>query len=352
MFFKHPQRPITDRSRVARTAVALVAAAGLALSITSCTAGGGQTETDNAAANSGSADGVTIAVMGGMTSDPFWSIVKAGAEAAAESVRAAGGDVTFVAMPDYKNFNPDAAKLVGNILAQKPSAAVIPDWAPDAQNPNIQALTDADIPVVLYNNGVDQVETVGALSFVGSDNREAGAAAGEQFVEAGAKHALCINIFPGQAIGEMYCGGFKEAVEAGGAMASELGLPSTQYGDPTAITQAIKAALQNDPTIDALHTISAPDATNAAAAVEQAGLTGKILIGGQDYDKAALERITDGSQLFAIDQQGYAQGYYAVSQAFQYAAYGIEMPSMATGPVVIDESNAATVAEAVNQGVR
>ena len=45
--------------------------------------------------------------------------------------------------------------------------------------------------------------------------------------------------------------------------------------------------------------------------------------------------------MFAIDQQGYAQGYYATSYAFQRAAYAISLPvkELLSGPSLIDMTN-------------
>jgi simple sugar transport system substrate-binding protein len=343
-------------NRLVRSRVGLAAFAGaaaLALTLAGCTAGGGSSsggKADSSGAKGG--EGITIAVMGGATSDSFWSTVKNGGLAAAAGIEKAGGEVKFIAMPNYNNFNPDAAKLVSNILAMKPDAAVIPDWAPEAQNGNIKALTDAGVAVFLYNNGSDQVEKVGAKGYIGSDNTASGKAAGEGLAKAGSKHPICINTLPGTVTGEQYCDGLKQGAEKGGAAAEVLSLPSSQFGDPSAVTQAIKGALLKDPSIDGVFTVNTQDATSAVGAIKQAGLEGKVHVAGQNFDAAALKRIADGTQTLAIDQQGFAQGYYAVSAAYQYVAYGIEMPDQATGPTVIDKSNLELVQKGVKLGVR
>lgn len=338
-----------------KTTTAAAAIATLALVAAGCgSSGSGNTNTSPTSGSSaaGGGKGINIAVMGGAASDPFWSTVKNGAEAAALAVNKAGGKVTFVAMPNYNNFNSDAAKLVANILAMKPSAAIIPDWAPEAQNANIKALTAAGIPVFIYNTGADQVKTVGAISYVGSDNTASGKAAGIGLAEAGAKHVLCINTLPGTTTGQQFCNGLKEGATASGAKESELDLPSSQFGDPTAVAQAIKGALLKDPSIDGVFTVDAGDATSAANAISQANLTGKVKLASQNFDSAGLSRIEKGTETLAIDQQGYAQGYYAVSVAFQYVAYGIMMQNIPTGPSVINKSNVKLVIAGQKLGVR
>ena len=139
-----------------------------------------------------------------------------------------------------------------------------------------------------------------------------------------------------------------------GASASALNLPSSQFGDPSAVTQAIKGALIDDPTIDALITIGTTDADSAAGAIEQAGSGGKVLLGTFDVSQASLDRIKGGTQLFSIDQQPFAQGYYAVSNAFQLAAYGIYLPEspLLTGPALITEDNVDLAIEGTKLGVR
>ncbi len=63
------------------------------------------------------ADGAKIFVIGGKADDPFWSIVKRGAEDAGKLVSAEGGSVTWLAPRTYDNLGPDAAKLIQTALS-------------------------------------------------------------------------------------------------------------------------------------------------------------------------------------------------------------------------------------------
>lgn len=343
----------TPKRRVAALA-AIISIAAVGLAVSGCTAGGSTTAENTAGGGSGGGEGINIAIMGGAPDDPFWSTVKRGAESAAEAVEAAGGKVTFVSMPNYDNFNADAAKLVANMEAMDPSAVIVPNWSPEAQNENIQAISDAGVPVIIYNAGQGSVEDVGARIYIGSDDHLAGVAGGEQFADEGAKNIVCVNTLPGTTNSEARCAGVIEGAESGGATASALNLPSSQFGDPSAVTQAIKGALLDDPTIDALITIGTTDADSAAAAIEQAGSADKVQLGTFDVSEASLDRIKEGTQLFSIDQQPFAQGYYAVSNAFQLAAYGIYLPQspLLTGPALITADNVDLAIEGTRLGVR
>lgn len=335
-------------------ATALITTAIVGIALTGCTAANTANTDSTSDTGDGSGKGINIAIMGGAPDDPFWSTVKRGAESAAKAVEAAGGTVTFVSMPNYDNFNADAAKLVKNMQAMKPSAVVIPNWSPESQNENITAISSAGIPVIIYNSGFTTVEEVGAQIYIGSDDKIAGVAGGEAFAESGATNVVCVNTLPGNTNQEARCAGVIEGAESGGAKASSLNLPSSQFGDPSAVTQAIKGALLNDPTIDALITIGTTDADSAAGAIEQAGSAGKVQLGTFDVSEASLERIAGDTQLFSIDQQPFAQGYYAVSNAFQLAAYGIYLPSspLLTGPALITADNVDLAIRGTELGVR
>ena len=81
----------------------------------------------------------------------------------------------------------------------------------------------------------------------------------------------------------------------------------------TAVAEAIKATLLQDPTIDGVVTISAGDADSAANGTQQAGRNAKVKLGSFDINETGLDRSKEGSQLFAIDQQPWLQGFLAVS---------------------------------------
>lgn len=336
------------------TAPVIVAAAVVSLVLAGCAAAGPASNSEGSTEGNGAASDINVVIMGGAPDDPFWSTVKRGAESAAEAVEAAGGTVTFVSMPNYDNFNADAAKLVASMAAMEPSAVIVPNWSPDAQNENITAISSAGIPVIIYNSGFTTVEEVGAEIYIGSDDKIAGVAGGEAFAESGATNVICVNTLPGNTNQEARCAGVIEGAESGGAQASSLNLPSSQFGDPSAVTQAIKGALLQDPTIDAIITIGTTDADSAAGAIEQAGVAGEVLLGTFDVSTASLDRIKSGSQLFSIDQQPFAQGYYAVSHAFQLAAYGIYLPQspLLTGPALITADNVDLAINGTELGVR
>ena len=160
-------------------------------------------------------DGAKIFVVGGKPDDPFWSIVKRGAEDAGKVVEAQGGSVTWLGPQNYDNLGPDAAELIRQAIDQKADAIVGPDWVPEAMDPAFKAVVDAGIPLVIYNaGGIEAADRLGAMNYVGAVDYKSGYAGGEYLGKAGKKKGVCVNTLPGAANIEAFCRGFKDGITA------------------------------------------------------------------------------------------------------------------------------------------
>jgi simple sugar transport system substrate-binding protein len=296
------------------------------------------------------ADGAKIAVVGGKTDDPFFAKVKKGIDDGAMVVKAHGGSVTYLQLQTYDNIGGDAANLVRTAISQKASIIAVPDWVAGSEDEAIKAAQAAGIPVILFNSGGgDKAKELGAINFVGNEEYPAGLAGGAYFAAHGAKNVICVNTVPGAQNLEDRCKGISEGISKAGGKSKQLPLPASSFGNPTAVAEAIKANLLKDKSIDGLVTISASDADSAATGIEQAGLTGKVKLGSFDMNETCLDRIKAGTQLYAIDQQPWLQGFLAVTLADGFVNYGLKLASapILTGPGIVDASTIdATVAGA------
>jgi simple sugar transport system substrate-binding protein len=296
-----------------------------------------------------------IAVIGGSNDDAFWNIIKKGIDDATPAVEANGGKVTYLRLVNYDNFAPDVVQLIRTAISMEVDGLVIPNWVPEAEDPAIKDAMAAGIKVILMNaGGADKAKELGAINYVGSDEYVAGVAGGEYFGDAGQKNVLCINTLPGTANIEARCKGVIDGITGKGGKGAQLPLPSTSFGDATAVAEAIKAELLKDETIDGVITISAGDADSAAIAVEQAGKTGATKLGSFDMNQAGLDRIKAGTQAFAIDQQPYLQSYLAVSLLAAHVDFGTDLPvfPVLTGPGIVDASNIEATLAGVKLGAR
>jgi simple sugar transport system substrate-binding protein len=296
-----------------------------------------------------------IFVIGGKPDDPFWSIVKRGAEDAGKVAEAQGGKVTWLGPQNYDNLGVDAAELIRQAIDQHADAIVGPDWVPEAMDPAFKAVVDAHIPLVIYNaGGLAAADRLGALNYVGSDDYKGGVAGGEYLAKAGYKNGVCINTLPGAANIEAYCKGFADGEAKGGGKAEALPLPATSFGSATAVAQAVKAYLLQHPDVDAVFTIGNVDANSAMNGITQSGKMGKVHLCGINFDETILNNVKAGKQDCAIDQQGYLQGYLAVSILNSNANYGMTVPTreILTGPGVVDKTNVDATLAGVKSGTR
>lgn len=296
-----------------------------------------------------------IAIIGGMNSDQFWNKVKKGVDDARLVVEANGGQVNYLRMQSYDNFAADAAEIIRVAISQNPDGIAVPNWVSESQDPAIKEAIAAGIKVILFNAGtVEKANELGAINYIGTDEYIAGRAGGDQLVKLGAAKGVCINTLPGTANIEARCKGMIDAMTDAGASAEQLPLPSTAFGDPAAIAEAVKAYLLRNPGVTGALTIGAGEADASVIGIQQAGLSGAVKLGSFDFNQATLSRIKAGEQAFAIDQQPYLQALLAVTLLASHIDFGTDLPTVPilTGPGIIDASNVDATIVGVQLGAR
>jgi simple sugar transport system substrate-binding protein len=320
----------THRTRRARL---LAVAAAVTLAATACS-GGGRQQTEESAAGGGNApgsSGYTVAFITHETpGDTFWDKIKSGATQAAKDT-----GVTL----KYSN-DPDAGKqaqLIQSAVDSKVSGIATTLVTPNALAGAVRSATDAKIPVIGLNSGIDQYKDLGALMYFGSDENLAGQTAGQRIGQAGAKHPLCVIQAAGSVALETRCAGVKSAVP---------GTENIQVNgaDDAAVVSTLQAKLAQDKTIDYIVTLGAPIAVNALKAMDAAGSSAKLIT--FDLNQEAAQNIQDGKIEFSIDQQPYVQGYMAVTSLYLYLKNGNDIgggKAVLTGPSFVDKNNIATI---------
>lgn len=296
-----------------------------------------------------------IFVIGGKPDDPFWSIVKRGAEDAGIVVEAQGGSVTWLGPQNYDNLGVDAAELIRQAISQGADAIVGPNWVPEAMDQAFEAVVAAGIPLIIYNaGGLEAADRLGAMNYVGSDDYKAGLAAGNYFADQDIMNLVCINTLPGAANIEANCSGLVDSITERGGVGQTLPLPATSFGNATAVAQAVRAFLLQNPDVDGVFSINNADANSAINGIAQAGKAGAVAVGGVNMDATILNNISSGTQLFTIDQQGYLQGFLSVSILNGVVNYGLSVPTreILTGPGIVDASNVEATKAGVAAGTR
>ena len=305
-----------------------------------------------AAMISTSAMAADIAVIGGSIEDGFFNLIKKGIDDATLVVEANGGSVNYLRTQNYDNFGPDLVQLINTAVSQGVDGIAIPVWVPESQVPALQSAAEQGIKIMMYNSGQSVKSDISGLNYFGSDEYVAGVAGGTYLAQNGATKIICHIQVPGAVNLEARCAGVKEGGEANGAEVINLPLPANLDQNVTGTSEAIKAELLKDPSVDAVITLAAWAADAASVAIQQSRLD--VMLGTFDMSPAVMDRIQAGTQTMAIDQQPYLQGFLATAMLAAHIDFGTELATdpVLTGPAIVDKSNIETALAGVAKGAR
>jgi simple sugar transport system substrate-binding protein len=318
-----------DRSRRTLRALAVVAAASAALAACSSQGGAPASSGGSAPAAGGNGTKYTIAMITHeQAGDTFWDKIRAGAQDAATEH---GIDLKY----SNNENGPEQATLVQNAVDSKVNGIAVTLSNADAVIPAAKKAADAGIPVVVFNQGIDQYQEAGAKMYFGSDEDLAGQTVGQRLsTENGGGKTLCIIQAQGSVALETRCAGVKKSYpNTENLQVNGADLPSVQ--------QTIQSKLAQDTSITNIVTLGAPIALAALQAQEAAGST-TAKIATFDLNQDAAQAIKDGKILFSVDQQPYVQGYMAVTALWLNLSNGNDIgggkPTL-TGPSFVDSTN-------------
>jgi simple sugar transport system substrate-binding protein len=331
-----------NRTPRTRSAAALVAAVALGLAACSST-GGKAAEQQGSGAQAGVANTprLKIAMITHESpGDTFWDKIRSGAKAAAAKDNV---DLAYSNDPS----GPKQATLMQTAIDSRVNGIAVTLAHPNDMAAGVKAATAAGIPVVAFNSGLDQWQSLGAREYFGQDETLAGQAAGKRFTDEGAKHVLCVIQEQGQVALEARCAGVKQGFSGN---TENLNVNGTNMPE---VQSTITAKLQQDKTIDRVLGLGAPIALTAVQSVKAAGSSAKVAT--FDTNKDLVGAIKNGDVQWAIDQQPYLQGYLAVDALWLYLTNGNVIgggKTVLTGPSFIDKSNIASIAAYAARGTR
>ena len=288
-----------------------------------------------------------VVVTHGQASDPFWSVVKNGVDAAdaefdcVETEYQAPGSFDMVAM----------SQLIDAAVASDPDGLVVSNPDADALGDSIRAAMAAGIPVITINSGSDAADDLGVLAHVGQTEYEAGFGGGQRMAAAGVTNALCVNQEVGNVALDLRCQGFTDAMAEAGGVVEIL---AVELADPTGSENRISAALDANTDIDGVFTLGPTGAAPALNVLTDMGLLGEIHLATFDLSPEVLQAIADGNMLFAIDQQQFTQGYLGIVYMYLFLD-NLNTPGnriVQTGPGFVTADTAAQVIDLSAAGTR
>jgi simple sugar transport system substrate-binding protein len=322
-----------DRSRRSLRVLAVVAAASAALAACS-SQGGAPASQPSSGGGGGDTSGANLTfqmITHEQAGDTFWDKIRAGAQDAAKA--------HGITLQYSNNENgPEQATLVQNAIDSKVSGIAVTLSNADAVVPVVKKAVAAGIPVVAFNQGIDQYKEAGAKMYFGSDETLAGKTAGQKIAseDPGGK-TLCIIQQQGSVALEARCAG----VKSGFANTENL---QVNGADQPSVQATIQAKLTQDPSITHIVTLGAPIASAALAAQAQSNNTAKLITFDLNTDVA--QAIQDGKLEFAVDQQPYVQGYQSVLMLWMNITNGNDLGGggpVLTGPSLVDNTNIAQI---------
>ena len=264
--------------------------------------------------------------------DSFWPVVEKGGRDAAAAI---GADFEY-------NFDPSGdmsgmAKLIEAAAASNPDGIIVSLPDPDALGGAIKAASDAGIPVITMNSGLESSASVGAIMHVGQPERLAGEKAGARAKAEGVTNGLCLNQEAFNTALVDRCEGYFAGV--GG----DLNMIDVS-NDVTQIETRTAAALSADPSIDGVMAVGPHVCAAANKAIKDVGAD--VHLACFDLSPEVMDMIKSGDAAFTIDQQQRLQGYMPVIVLHLYNTNAGMLPgaNIPSGPGFVDASNADSVA--------
>jgi ribose transport system substrate-binding protein len=283
----------------------------------------------------------TIALVPGLTTDPFYITMHCGAEVAANAL---GVNLIF---QGGQKFNPvTQIPALNAVIARRPDALLIAPTDKTQLIAPLKKASSAGIPIITVDTyiGTGQYQTGSGkadfpLSYIASDNVEGGKIAARALAKAiDYKGKVYVsNVQPGISTTDQREEGFKEQMK----QYENITVLATQYNNDDANKAAsqLRAVLARNSDLKGVFGANLFSAIGAANGVKNAGKTGQVVVVAFDAPQSIINNIKTGLVNIAIAQHPAAIGFYGVVSAYAHLIGQSVPPHIGTGFTVIDKSN-------------
>ena len=315
MQLKSVTRPAMRR-RGLPVAIAIASALALAAcgsssssSTTSSAASSGASSSSTSAASSTSHKNITIALVPGLTVDPFYITMHAGA---AEEAKKLGVNLTW---QGGTTFSPTTQLPVVNaLLAKSPSALLIAPTDVNALKSPIQKFVNANIPVIAVDTTINDTSLLTAA--ITSDNTQGGAAAADAIAKlAHDKGDVAVdNVNPGISTTDARASGFINEIKK----YPNMHVVATEYNNDSATTaeSQVRNLILAHPNLVGVFATNLYGAQGAGTAIDAAHKAGKVFVGAYDAEPATVALLKKGAINVLVIQQPAVEGRDAVLYAY------------------------------------
>lgn len=295
-----------------RTLIAVAAAATLALGLASCSSG---SSTDAGASGEGTGEaGGLISIITPSHDNPFFKAEADAAQAAAEEL---GYETSVASHDDDPN---KQSELIDTAISNKAAAIILDNAGADATIGPVQKAKDAGIPVFLIDREINE-SGIAAAQIV-ANNAQGAAAIAQEWVEAIPEGGKYIELTG------------KESDTNAGVRSEAYASVISQYPEFVQVAQEtanwdqqeafskVETLLQSNPDVVGIIAGNDTMALGAVAAVEAAGLSGKVAIAGLDGSPDAVEAVKEGKMVGTAMQPAVLISQLAVEQADSFIRTG------------------------------
>jgi ribose transport system substrate-binding protein len=274
--------------------------------------------------------GETIAVLTKNQTNPFFQVVRLGADSAARQLNAR---VTHY-IPTKPDSIPEQTSQVEDIVVRKPAAIVFAPVDNKAMVPAVQRINAAKIPVV---NIVDRSEGGEFVAFVGASDYALGLETARHLFRTmgGRGGVVVLEGIKGTVTNTDRVRGFNDAAKEFPGIRILAAQPAN-YQRLQAL-QVMENLLQSHPRIDAVAAANDAMAGGAIEALE--GANRKALVIGINGTKEAIDAIKAGRMLATGDYNGFLQGCVATMTAIRKVRNQPVLKEVVFKPAVIDRTN-------------
>ncbi len=290
---------VVRRKRVALPALALAGATALSL---------GAVGTSSAATARGvvkARKNITIALVPGLTTDPFYITMHAGA---AQEAKKLGVKLIW---QGGTTFSPTSQlPVVNSLLAEHPSALLIAPTDVVALKPPIQKFVNAHIPVISVDTTINDTSLL--VSRITSNNFQGGEQAAATIAKLAHYHGQVAvdNVNPGISTTDARQAGFLAQIKK----YPHMSVAAVEYNQdsPTLAATQTKDLVLKFPKLVGIFGTNLYGAQGAGQAIAAAGKKGKIFVAAYDAEPATVKLLRQGVINVLVIQQPAVEGADAV----------------------------------------
>jgi ribose transport system substrate-binding protein len=278
----------------------------------------------------------TIALVPGLTTNPFYIAMYHGAKQAADELHV---KLVWQGAPEWDV--PKQTAVVNALVAQRVSALVIAPTDVEALKEPLRQAVAAGIVVITVDTDINDPSSQIRLVSIASDNYKGGWRAGEALAKAinGKGQVALLSAMEGVTTNEQRMKGFKDAIQK----YPDIKLVTTQYSneDQAKASEQMQSVLISFPGLSGAFAIDTPTAHGAALGLKAAGGK-KVILVGFDAQPAEIEDVVGGDTSMLVAQAPFAMGYMGIQTAYNVLqGFLSECPGgkLITGTFVIDQKN-------------